>query len=59
MEEREVLLFLDLHGHSRKKNIFMYGNSARNDSKYRERFFPFIMERQSEVFSYADCAFSV
>lgn len=24
-EEREVVLFCDLHGHSRKKGIFMYG----------------------------------
>ena len=27
--ERDVLLFVDLHGHSRKKNIFMYGNSQK------------------------------
>ena len=27
-EERDVLLFCDFHGHSRKKNIFMYGNAA-------------------------------
>jgi len=26
-EEREVCLFVDLHGHSWKKNIFMYGNN--------------------------------
>jgi len=26
-DERGVLIFCDLHGHSRKKNIFMYGNS--------------------------------
>jgi len=26
--EREVALFVDIHGHSRKKNVFMYGCSA-------------------------------
>jgi cytosolic carboxypeptidase protein 2/3 len=26
-EDRELFLFVDLHGHSRKKNLFMYGNS--------------------------------
>ena len=26
-KEREVVLYCDLHGHSRKKNIFMYGNN--------------------------------
>ena len=25
VEDREVVLYVDLHGHSRKKNIFMYG----------------------------------
>jgi cytosolic carboxypeptidase protein 2/3 len=44
-QEREILLFCDFHGHSRKKNIFMYGNSAKNDTKYRERIFPFMLEK--------------
>ena len=57
--ERDILLFCDFHGHSRKKNIFMYGNSAKNDTRYRERIFPYMLEKQSEVFSYQDCAFSV
>lgn len=26
-KEREIVLYCDLHGHSRKKNIFMYGNN--------------------------------
>jgi hypothetical protein len=26
-KEREIVLYLDLHGHSRRKNIFMYGNN--------------------------------
>ena len=57
--ERDVMLFVDLHGHSRKKNIFMYGNSSKGDSRHRERIFPYMLERQAEVFSYIDCAFSV
>jgi murein tripeptide amidase MpaA len=27
-KERELALYVDLHGHSRRKNIFMYGNSG-------------------------------
>lgn len=57
-EERDILIFCDLHGHSRKKNIFMYGNAAKNDTRYRERIFPYMLEKQAEVFSYVDCAFS-
>jgi len=26
-KEREIALYCDFHGHSRKKNIFMYGNN--------------------------------
>jgi murein tripeptide amidase MpaA len=58
-EERNLLLFCDFHGHSRKKNIFMYGNSTKNDTKYKERIFPYMLEKQSEVFNYSDCAFNV
>jgi hypothetical protein len=58
-DEREILLFCDFHGHSRKKNIFMYGNSTKNDTKYKERLFPYMIEKIGEVFSYSDCAFSV
>jgi len=58
-DERDILLFCDLHGHSRKKNIFMYGNSTKNDTKYKERIFPYMLEKQAEVFSFNDCAFSV
>lgn len=28
-KEREIVMFCDLHGHSRKKNIFMYGNNIK------------------------------
>ena len=27
--ERELVLYCDLHGHSRRKNIFMYGNNLK------------------------------
>ena len=26
-DDRDVVLYVDIHGHSRKKNVFMYGNS--------------------------------
>eukprot|EP00438_Fugacium_kawagutii_P033828 Skav235837 [mRNA] locus=scaffold1931:271983:280981:- [translate_table: standard] len=39
LDDREVILFVDIHGHSRKKNVFMYGNSEagiclQNDAFY-------------------------
>jgi len=32
-EEKEVLLYCDFHGHSRKKNIFMYGCTGKDLNK--------------------------
>lgn len=58
-QQRHVLLFVDLHGHSRKKNVFMYGNSQKGDTRHRERIFPYMLEKQAEIFSYMDCAFAV
>lgn len=58
-KERDLFLYCDLHGHSRKKNMFMYGNSEKNDTRYRERVFPYLLEKAADVFNYADCAFSV
>lgn len=30
-QERGLLMFCDLHGHSRKQNVFMYGCNEKND----------------------------
>jgi hypothetical protein len=29
-KERELVLYCDLHGHSRRKNMFMYGNNLKD-----------------------------
>jgi len=57
MDENEVVLACDLHGHSRKKNIFMYGCMGRN--RIREKIFPRLFERNSDIFSFADCMFGM
>lgn len=50
-EERELSLFVDLHGHSRWKNIFMYGNHLNTDW-VGTWIFPFIMGKLLDYFSY-------
>ncbi|XP_059252355.1 cytosolic carboxypeptidase 3 isoform X5 [Mustela nigripes] len=48
MEKREVILYCDLHGHSRKENIFMYGcdGSDRCKSLYlQQRIFPLMLSK--------------
>jgi len=52
-------LVCDLHGHSRKKNVFMYGNSGRVNDRLKERIFPCLMDKNSEIFNFADCSFAV
>lgn len=55
-EERDLVLFCDIHGHSRKKNIFMYGCSGKDVGK-RELIFPMLNRNNCSVFSFKDCCF--
>ncbi|XP_022083602.1 uncharacterized protein LOC110975422 isoform X3 [Acanthaster planci] len=62
MEEREVSIYCDLHGHSRKQNVFIYGCENKDNPKrrLRERIFPVIMGRNAaDKFSYDICKFKV
>lgn len=49
-----VAMFIDLHGHSNKKNIFIYGCP---DETAKE--FPFLASKYVRGFSFKDCAFEV
>ncbi|CAI2369038.1 unnamed protein product [Moneuplotes crassus] len=65
LEEREVKLFCDLHGHSRKKNMFTYGCDYYNtfqESKYNNfhlRIFPSLLSSLNNNFSFKDCTFKI
>lgn len=55
----QLLLFCDLHGHSRKRNIFAYGcETTRGPSRLRERVFPRLLADCGH-FSLAGCSFKV
>ncbi|KAE8613341.1 hypothetical protein XENTR_v10007674 [Xenopus tropicalis] len=66
MQEREILLYCDLHGHSRKQNVFMYGckkssreYQAKQEYLY-ERMFPFMLSKNApEKFSFSSCKFKM
>ncbi|KAG8429752.1 hypothetical protein GDO86_018603, partial [Hymenochirus boettgeri] len=51
MQEREILLYCDLHGHSRKQNVFMYGCKDTDGPTKRsflyERIFPLLLSKTS------------
>ena len=58
-EDRDVVLFCDLHGHSRKHNIFCYGCGPTADNRLAERIFPRMLAQAGQVFSFRDCSFKV
>ncbi|XP_042526057.1 cytosolic carboxypeptidase 3 [Dipodomys spectabilis] len=65
MEKREVILYCDLHGHSRKENIFMYGCTGSDQSKTKslylqQRIFPLMLSKNCpDKFSFPACKFKV
>eukprot|EP00747_Dinoflagellata_sp_TGD_P064225 gnl/TRDRNA2_/TRDRNA2_153809_c1_seq1.p1 gnl/TRDRNA2_/TRDRNA2_153809_c1~~gnl/TRDRNA2_/TRDRNA2_153809_c1_seq1.p1 ORF type:complete len:878 (-),score=143.06 gnl/TRDRNA2_/TRDRNA2_153809_c1_seq1:50-2368(-) len=61
MDDREVILYIDIHGHSRKRNVFMYGNTMLNtaNTSLREKVFPRLLSKSSDCFNFNDCCFKV
>lgn len=60
--EREVVVFCDLHGHSRKLNVFIYGCENNNipTLRLRERIFPVILAKNAPTkFCYKSSRFKV
>jgi murein tripeptide amidase MpaA len=48
-KEREVLLYCDLHGHSRKNNVFIYGcnNDSVSKKRFQEQVFPMMLSKNA------------
>lgn len=57
-ESHDIDLICDLHGHSRKQNIFMYGCDFQKNPETC-RLFPYILSKISPVFSFDDSRFGV
>jgi len=62
-DKRQIWIFCDLHGHSKKKNSFFYGcNTAANGgflSWTIVRLLPRIFAKKTHMFNYKDCKFRV
>ena len=55
-------MYIDIHGHSRKKNVFFYGCCPKDSSEeesVRAKAFPYLMEKVHCAYSYEDCAFGI
>ncbi|KAM5205147.1 cytosolic carboxypeptidase 3 [Hipposideros larvatus] len=63
MEKREVILYCDFHGHSKKENIFMYGCGGSDGCKalyLQQRIFPLMLSKNCpDKFSFPACKFKV
>lgn len=62
LEERDITLYCDLHGHSRKQNVFIYGCENRFDplKRLRERVFPVMISKNAPTkFSFEGCKFKI
>ncbi|XP_072529822.1 cytosolic carboxypeptidase 2 isoform X2 [Salminus brasiliensis] len=60
--EREVVLYCDFHGHSRKNNVFMYGCNDHKDASLHlhDRIFPLMMSKNAQdKFSFRSCKFKM
>lgn len=50
LAEREVVLYCDFHGHSRKNNVFMYGcdgGGAGARPRLQQRVFPLMLSKNA------------
>ncbi|XP_044737315.1 cytosolic carboxypeptidase Nna1-like isoform X4 [Chrysoperla carnea] len=62
LEDCGVAMYCDLHAHSRKHNIFIYGCESRRNSEKRlqEQVFPLMLHKNSaDKFSFEDCKFRI
>jgi len=60
--QREISMYIDLHGHSRKYNIFMYGVEEKKRPNPKVRAFPKFFSLHAvgkKYVSYNDCSFHV
>ena len=56
-----LLIFLDLHGHSVKKNVFLYGPEYDiwETNYYKTRILPKLISNKTDMFRYYSCLFRV
>ncbi|XP_070209667.1 uncharacterized protein [Littorina saxatilis] len=69
-QDHEIMLYCDLHGHSRKHNVFMYGNNTSSEEDtsgtgaarafISERLFPWLMATKCpDKFAFRSCKFQI
>ncbi|CAH8529968.1 unnamed protein product [Heterobilharzia americana] len=61
MKQYEVVVYCDLHGHSRKQQVFIYGcKNQTPENRFCSRIFPAMLGKNiPELFNFDKCKFSV
>ena len=57
-KNRPVKMIIDLHGHSQKKKVFMYGCNDKFHP-HKCRLFPYVLSKVSKHFEFNFCNFSI
>lgn len=59
IQDEDIMAYVDMHGHSRKKNVFIYGPQfpLSSDKYYRTRIIPKLLSEETEKFRYHSCQF--
>ena len=60
-ENREIFMYCDFHGHTRAKNLFIFGchNDFDSNNVMKERIFPLLYHKRCGSFHYDSCKFDV
>jgi len=58
-QNRGPLLFCDFHGHSRRRNVFMFGCDDRWAHGTPGRLFPYLLSRTTTDFAFGSCSFKI
>eukprot|EP00347_Sterkiella_histriomuscorum_P022850 403336918 len=61
LQEDEIFAFVDMHGHSRKKNVFIYGPyyPLHNEKYLKMRIIPKLLSEETTKFRYFSCKFRI
>lgn len=60
-ENREIFMYCDFHGHTRAKNLFIFGchNDFDSNNVMKERIFPLLYHKRCGSFHFDSCKFDV
>jgi hypothetical protein len=58
-QNKEIVAFIDLHAHSKKKSVFAYGPyfPLHNEKYIQQRLLPKILSERTQMFRYFGCRF--